>query len=137
MRQALFALTRLLVLSAIVFGADAGAAAAAATATAGDAVKGAAIFVKECALCHSIGKGEPNRFGPNLFGVVERRAGTASGYQYSPEFSAAANWIWNPDTIASFVAAPGVMVPGNKMSVFQGVADSQINDLIAFVAAQK
>lgn len=104
---------------------------------AGDPAKGAATFVRECALCHTIGKDEPNRFGPNLFGVAERKAGTATGYKYSPEFSTMANWTWSPDGIASFVVAPALTIPGNKMSVFQGVADSDLDDLIAYVAAQK
>ncbi|WP_066515344.1 c-type cytochrome [Bradyrhizobium macuxiense] len=104
---------------------------------AGDPAHGAVIFVRQCALCHTVGRGEPNRFGPNLFGVTERRAATAPGYDYSPEFITMAIWTWSPDTIASFVAAPGLTIPGNKMSVFPGVADSDLDDLIAYLAAQK
>jgi cytochrome c len=98
---------------------------------------GAAIFVRECALCHTIGKGEPNGFGPNLFGIAARKAATAPGYDYSPEFITIATWTWSPDAIASFVAAPRLTIPGNKMSVFQGISDSELDDLIAYLAAQK
>ncbi|WP_407151334.1 c-type cytochrome [Bradyrhizobium sp. ORS 86] len=132
MRQALFALTRLLALSAVTISCGAGVCFAA-----GDPVKGAAIFSRECALCHTIGKGEPNRFGPNLFGITERKAATASGYDYSPEFITMAIWTWSPDAIASFVTAPGITIPGNRMSVFPGVPDAEIDDLIAYLAAQK
>lgn len=104
---------------------------------AGDSVKGAAIFERECALCHTIGRGERNRFGPNLFGITERKAATAPGYEYSPEFVTEATWTWSPDAVASFVVAPGLTIPGNKMSVFQGVPDSELDDLIAYLAAQK
>jgi cytochrome c len=104
---------------------------------AGDAAHGAAIFVRQCAPCHTIGKGEPNRFGPNLFGIAGRKAATAPGYDYSPEFITMATWTWSPDAIASFVVAPGLTIPGNKMSVFPGVADSELDDLIAYLAAQK
>jgi cytochrome c len=131
-RQALFAFTRLLALSAAATAFGAGLAFAA-----GDPAKGAAIFERECALCHTIGKGEPNRFGPNLSGITERKAATAPGYEYSPEFVTMAIWTWSPDAIASFVVAPGVTIPGNKMSVFQGVSDSELDDLIAYLAAQK
>lgn len=106
-------------------------------ALAGDAATGAAIFERECALCHTIAKGEPNRFGPNLFGITERKAATAPGYEYSPEFVTMAIWTWSPDAVASFVVAPGLTIPGNKMAVFQGVPDSQLDDLIAYLAAQK
>lgn len=132
MRQPMFAFMRLLALSAAT-----AAAFGTGSAAAGDPVKGAAIFIRECALCHTIGKGEPNRFGPNLFGIAERKAGTAPGYQYSPEFITMATWTWSPDGIASFVVAPGVTIPGNKMSVFQGVADPELDDLIAYLAAQQ
>ena len=104
---------------------------------AGDSAHGASIFVRECALCHTIGKGEPNRFGPNLFGIAERKAATAPGYAYSPEFITMAIWTWSPDAIASFVVAPGLTIPGNKMSVFPGVADSDLDDLIAYLASQR
>ncbi len=131
-RQALFALTRLLALSAVTTSCGAGFCFAA-----GDPAKGAAIFERECALCHTIGKGEPNRFGPNLFGIIERKAAAAPGYDYSPEFITMAIWTWSPDAIASFIAAPGLTIPGNRMSVFPGVPDAEIDDLIAYLAAQK
>jgi cytochrome c len=136
-RQALFVFGHLLALvaaTAAAFGIGIGTDHPAA---AGDVPRGAGIFVRECALCHTIGRGEPNGFGPNLFDIAERKAGTAPGYQYSPEFITMATWTWSPDGIASFVAAPGLTIPGNKMSVFQGVADSELDDLIAYVAAQK
>jgi cytochrome c2 len=98
---------------------------------------GEAVFVRQCALCHTIGKGEPNGYGPNLFGVAERKAGRAPGYKYSPAFLALANWTWSPDGIASFVVAPGKTIPGNRMGVFQGVADKDLDDLIAYLAGQK
>jgi cytochrome c len=104
---------------------------------AGDPTHGAAILVRECALCHTIGKGEPNRFGPNLFGITERKAATAPDYQYSPEFITLAIWTWSPDAIASFVVAPALTIPGNRMSVFEGVPDSEIDDLMAYLASQK
>ncbi len=110
--------------------------ATSATAS-GDPRKGEGVFIRQCALCHSIGKGEPNRFGPNLFGIVERKAGTASGYRYSPQFLKMATWTWSPDGIASFIAAPALTIPGNKMSVFQGVADADMDDLIAYLSTQK
>jgi cytochrome c len=131
-RQASFAFTHLVAVSVAVMMLGAGHALAA-----GDAARGEAIFTRQCALCHSIANGEPNRFGPNLFGIAERKAGTAPGYDYSPEFITMAVWTWSPDAIASFIVAPGLTIPGNKMSVFPGVADVDVDDLIAYLAAQK
>ena len=104
---------------------------------AGDGAHGAAIFARQCALCHTIGKDEPNRFGPNLFGITERKAASAPGYDYSPEFITMATWTWSPDAIASFIVAPRLTIPGNRMSVFPGIADSELDDLIAYLSAQK
>src|SRR6516165_4808425 len=64
---------------------------------AADAAKGQADFVRECALCHTIGKDEPNRYGPNLFGIVGRAAASVPGYRYSPAFRSSANWVWKED----------------------------------------
>lgn len=104
---------------------------------AGDADKGGTVFIRQCALCHTIAKGEPNRFGPNLFGIVDRKAGIAPGYNYSSAFLAMANWTWSPDGIASFVAAPEKTIPGNRMGVFQGIAERDEQDLLAYLATQK
>ena len=39
---------------------------------------------KVCLQCHTFGKGEPNKIGPNLFGVVPKRTSPACpGYQFS------------------------------------------------------
>jgi cytochrome c len=100
----------------------------------GDAAKGEVAFVHNCALCHPIDKDGPNGFGPNLFGVIDRPAATAKGYKYSPAFVRLANWTWSPDGIASFIVAPGATVPGNRMGVFQGVSDQDLDDIIAFLA---
>ena len=82
----------LLMAAAAVFGASSGLAG-----TPGDPGKGETTFVRECSLCHTIGKGEPNRFGPNLFAISERKAGTVPGYVYSPEFITMAVWTWSRD----------------------------------------
>jgi cytochrome c len=103
----------------------------------GNPYKGERVYVRQCVLCHTIGKGEGNRFGPNLFGVVDRKAGTAAEYRYSPQFLTMATWTWSPDGIASFVAAPALTIPGNKMSAFPGVADADMADLIAYLSTHK
>jgi cytochrome c len=104
---------------------------------AGDADRGAVVFITQCALCHTAGRGEPNRFGPNLFDIVDRKAGTVPGYKYSAAFISMANWTWSPDGIASFTTAPEATIPGNRMGVFQGIAESDEQDLLAYLATQK
>jgi cytochrome c len=111
-------------------GADHGRAA-------GDAAKGKSAFVRQCAICHTLEQGGPNRFGPNLFGVLHRKAGTVAGFDYSRAFKAAASWDWNEDLVAGWIGAPGLMVPGTAMGVFQGVAQSDRDDIVAYLATQQ
>jgi cytochrome c len=107
-----------------------------AALAAGDAAKGKAAFVRQCAICHTVEKDGPNRFGPNLFGVLGRKAGSVPGFAYSRAFKAAADWNWNEDLVAGWIGAPGMMVPGTAMGVFQGVAQSDRDDIVAYLAAQ-
>ena len=51
-------------------------------ALAQDAEAGKKVFQK-CAPCHSIGPGATNKVGPNLSGLVGRKAGTEEGFSYS------------------------------------------------------
>jgi cytochrome c len=103
----------------------------------GDPAKGEAVFVRQCALCHTIGKGAPNRYGPNLFGITERKAASAPGYKYSPAFITMAIWTWSPESVASFIASPGKTIPGNRMAVFPGVAERDLDNIIAYLAKEK
>ena len=117
-------------LALALLGADPGRAA-------GDATKGGAAFVRQCAICHTLEDGGPNRFGPNLFGILHRKAGTVAGFNYSRAFKAAATWDWNEDLVAGWIAAPGQMVPGTAMGVFQGVAQSDRADIVAYLATRQ
>jgi cytochrome c len=105
--------------------------------SAADVKNGAAIFTRECALCHTVGQGESNRFGPNLFGILNRKAGTVPGFKYSQAFKSTASWVWNAETLKAWILGPAQMVPGTTMGMFQGVADRDSDDLIAYLVAQK
>src|ERR1700674_1351315 len=61
----------------------------------GDAAKGMAAFVRQCAICHTIDKNGENRFGPNLFGILGKKAGTVPGFSYSNAFKTRGNWEWS------------------------------------------
>ena len=104
---------------------------------AGDAVKGKSAFERQCAICHAVDEGGSNRFGPNLFGILHRKAGTVPGFAYSRAFKTAATWDWNEDLVAGWIAAPGAMVPGTAMAIFQGVAQSDRDDIVAYLATRQ
>ena len=103
----------------------------------GDAAKGKAAFVRQCAICHTADKGGDNRFGPNLFGIVGKTAGTASGFEYTNAFKNRAKWEWTEDAIGSWMMFPSTMIPGTAMGVFQGIAEKDRDDLVAYLATLK
>jgi cytochrome c len=113
------------------------AAVGAGTSRAADIAKGEAAYVRQCAICHTIDKGGDHRLGPNLFGVVGRRAGTAPGFKYTNAFRTIATFEWNEGLLGPWIALPAVMVPGTAMGVFPGVSDRDKDDIVAYLAAQK
>ena len=71
---------------------------------AGDAKAGAEVF-KRCAVCHTTQKGGGDGLGPNLSGVMGRKAATRAGYAYSPALKKA-GLIWNEANLTKWVAGP-------------------------------
>jgi cytochrome c len=104
---------------------------------AADIAKGQAAFVRQCAICHTIDKDGENRLGPNLFGIVGRRAGTVQGFRYTNAFRNTATFEWTEGLLGPWIALPSVMVPGTAMGVFPGVSDRDKDDIVAYLAAQK
>jgi cytochrome c len=101
----------------------------------GNAANGAQVFAR-CAICHSNAKGEGNKIGPNLFGVVGRKAGTAPGFSYSAAMRSA-GFVWANRKLDAYVASPQTVVPGNKMP-FAGLASAgQRADLVAYLDTLK
>jgi len=105
-------------------------------AAAGDSKNGQTLFGENCAVCHSFARGEPNKIGPNLFGVVGRASGTAAGYMYSPAMMKA-NLKWDDKNLSEYLAGPQKKIPGTKMG-FPGFSDpSEEADVIAYLATLK
>jgi cytochrome c len=104
----------------------------AAPARAQNAENGKAVFRQTCSICHAVA---PNRtqVGPSLFGVVGRKAGSDSGFQFS-DGNKNSGLTWDQATLDRYLVAPREVVPGTKM-VFAGIKDDQKrHDLIAYLA---
>jgi len=101
----------------------------------GNATTGAALFDR-CAICHSASKGGPNKLGPNLFGIVGRKAGTYPGFSYSAALKKA-GFAWTPAKLDAWLMSPQKLVPGNNMP-FAGMPDAgQRADIVAYLATLK
>jgi cytochrome c len=102
---------------------------------AGDAKAGEAVY-KRCAICHTADKGGGDALGPNLFGIVGRKAATRPGFAYSGPLQKA-GIVWNEANLIKWAAAPARMVPGNKMA-FPGITSKkQQADLVAYLGTLK
>lgn len=67
-----------------------------------------------CAGCHDTRPDLGHRVGPNLHGVIGRRAGTAPGYRYSAAMTAS-GITWDAQTLDAFLKSPTRQVPGTRM----------------------
>ena len=86
------------------------------------AADGAKVF-KKCLTCHSIGKGDPNKIGPNIFGVLNRKAGSISDYKYSKAMAAYGK-VWSFEEMNGFLTKPKNWIKGTKMS-FMGLKSAK------------
>lgn len=99
-----------------------------------DATKGQAD-TKKCQSCHNFGKGEPNKTGPLLYGVVGRVPASHEGFSYSEALTAhkTRGDTWTYDRLDAFLTSPKAYAPGTKMS-FAGVKDAaERADILAYL----
>ncbi|MBO1019583.1 cytochrome c family protein [Methylobacterium sp. SD274] len=98
----------------------------------GDAAAGEKAFAP-CKACHAFGK---NGVGPDLTGVVGRKAASLDGYSYSAPLKAS-GLTWDEASLHEWLKSPKAKVPGTKM-VFAGYPDDKkIDDVIAYLASKK
>ena len=93
---------------------------------------GKKLTTNNCAVCHTFGKGEPNRVGPNLWGVVGRQKASEAGFNYSAAMKAQKG-NWTPDDLDKYLLNPKAMVPGTNMT-FAGIPRGKERaDLITYL----
>ena len=103
-------------------------------ALAQDAENGEQVF-RQCRACHQIGDGAKNLVGPQLNGVVGRKASTAEGFNYSQasKDAAAKGLTWTDDVLMKYLENPTTYMPGTKMA-YAGLKDEdQRKDVIAYL----
>jgi cytochrome c len=123
---------RLLAAAAAVLASGALGAAQAQDASAGQRV------YNQCRTCHTIESNGRNGIGPNLHGVVGRRAGSVENFRYSANMRelAEGGLTWNDETLNQYLTNPKDLVPRGSMS-FPGLRnEQQRKDVIAYLKAQ-
>ncbi len=100
-------------------------------AIAQDAALGEKVFLK-CRACHQVGETAKNGVGPNLNGLIGRKAGTVAGYNYS-DANKNSGLTWDEATFKEYIKDPKGKMPGTKMA-FAGLKnDTEINNLVAYL----
>ena len=101
------------------------------TGHAQDAAAGEKVFVK-CKVCHQVGEGAKNLVGPELNGLIGRKAGSVAGYTYS-EANKNSGITWDDASLREYLKNPKAKIPGTKM-IFAGLnKDDEIDNLIAYL----
>ena len=80
----------------------------------GDLSHGEQVF-KKCSACHQIADGGKNMIGPNLWGVIGRKAGSIGDYNYSKAMVAYAK-EWSFEEMNSYLIKPQAYIKGTKMA---------------------
>lgn len=103
-------------------------------ALAGPVDDGQMAFKQTCSVCHTVEKDKRSTIGPNLNGVVGRKAG-ATDFSYSPALKAS-GLIWTSANLDKFLTDPNAAVPRTRM--FIKVSDpARRKAIVAYLTSQK
>ena len=80
----------------------------------GDLNHGQKVF-KKCSACHMIASDGKNMIGPNLWGVIGRKAGVIGDYKYSKAMIAYGK-EWTFEEMNSYLIKPQAYIKGTKMA---------------------
>ncbi|MCB2081762.1 MAG: c-type cytochrome [Rickettsiales bacterium] len=91
-------------------------------------------YFGNCAACHTIGKGQRHKVGPNLFGIVGHPAGARDDYAgYTPALRDS-ELVWDAATLDRYLENNKLVVPGNRMACGR-IPDPQIRaDIITYLS---
>lgn len=97
-------------------------------------LRGKILFLR-CASCHDVSTTQSAKIGPNLYGVVGRRAASQEGYPYSPGLRAQ-TFNWDVAHLDAWLTNPNDVAPGTAMA-FAGIADeADRRAIISFLEGQ-
>lgn len=110
------------------------AAAMIVPALAQDAERGEDVF-RQCRACHQIGDNAKNLVGPQLNGIIGRKAGTVEGFKYSPQNveKGAGGLVWTEETLFDYLENPLKYIPGTRMAFGGLKSEEQRKDVIAYL----
>jgi cytochrome c len=113
------------------------ALSAGAASAAGDSAKGFQIFKGTCGVCH-LARNDMStndaatKIGPNLYGVVGRKAGSVPHFRYSAAMHDS-GVVWTADMLRRYAHEPQKTIPNVRMS-FPGLPNQKdADDVVAYL----
>ncbi len=100
---------------------------------AGDAAKGEKTF-KKCKACHTINKGGKHKAGPNLFGVVGRKAGSTSFKKYKG--LKGSDIVWSEDNLDKWLKNPKKFIGKKTSMVIKLKKEKDRKNVIAYLKSK-
>ncbi|MBR1205992.1 c-type cytochrome [Bradyrhizobium sp. AUGA SZCCT0051] len=86
-------------------------------------VSGEQAFNNSCRTCHTVKEGD-NRVGPNLHGIIGRKAGSLANFPCS-EAMKSSDIVWDDSALLRFIEDPEAVVSGNGMKPHTGVRSAE------------
>jgi cytochrome c len=97
-----------------------------------DPAKGKADVETNCTICHTYGKGEPAKIGPNLYGIIGAPRAHMAGFDYSAGLKKLGG-KWTYDELNQWITDPKAVVPDTRM-IFPGIkSEKQRADIVAYL----
>jgi cytochrome c len=87
---------------------------------------------KVCLTCHNFGKGQGNKVGPDLYGVVGRPVASEAGFNYSAALKTKGG-TWTFDALNTWLTNPRGDVPGTLMTFAGLSSEKQRADVIDYL----
>ena len=123
------------------FAAVLSAAGAPSAFAAGDPAKGFQVFKGTCGVCHLArndmsSNDAATKIGPNLYGVVGRKAGSVKRFRYSTAMHDS-GVVWTPDMLRRYAHEPQKTIPNVRMA-FPGLTNPKdADDVVAYLGTLK
>lgn len=113
-------------------GIASGSASTASAAADSPQFKRGRLLYIQCRACHDLQPSSVRKVGPNLHGIMGRKAGFDPSFSYSSALEES-NLVWDRKTLDRWIERPSALVKGNTMA-FAGIANAADREaLIAYI----
>jgi cytochrome c len=102
-----------------------------------DVAAGERLFKRYCGICHVAEKDSTRRMqGPNLWGLVGRKAGTVEGFRYT-DANKNSGIVWTAETLDPYLENPREVIKGTTMAFVGVKKPDERKAIIDYLSARK